>query len=52
MKYYRISWEKAMWGISLQNLILLMKAIPDYDETSEEKMSDKDFGEMFGANRK
>ena len=49
MKYYRMTWEQAMWGISMQNLMLLMKAIPDFGE--DEELGDDEFDELFSNNK-
>lgn len=39
MKYFRMGMDEIMWGISYQNLCMLMATIPkiDTDEKKEEK---------------
>ena len=49
MKYYRMTWDKAMWGISVQNLMLLMKSIPNLDD--DEDLNDDEFSEIFEGNK-
>ena len=45
IKYYRFSWDFVMRGISMQNLMMLMQAIPDLDD--EEEVEIDEFDELF-----
>lgn len=54
IKYYRFTWEFVMWGISIQNLQLLLQVIPDYEEdedsTTVEEVDEDEFKTLFNTN--
>jgi hypothetical protein len=37
MKYFRMSMEEIMWGISYQNMCMLMATIPKIDADEEQR---------------